>query len=243
MASVIQTVRRTPTHSVTVTAVTDLTPRMRRITLAGPTLRDLAVTPAQDIEVILPDGDGVSGRRVKRRYTIRTARPDVGELDVDALVHPHGPGGRWAGATAVGAELEFIGPRGHLELRPAAWHLFVGDEAALPAFTALIEALPAAEAAIVLAEVGDASDELDLGRADVTWLHRGTDSAGGSERLAAALASFTHPDGLGRAYLLGESRAMVALRPAIEAHGISPENSFVKGYWNLGRGARRIPLA
>ena len=34
---------------------------------------------------------------------------------------------------------------------------------------------------------------------------------------------------------------MVALRPAIEALGIAADRTYVKGYWNLGRGARRIP--
>ncbi|MGD0558312.1 MAG: hypothetical protein ABSA93_25450 [Streptosporangiaceae bacterium] len=39
---------------------------------------------------------------------------------------------------------EVVGPRGKLELRPAAHHLFVGDEASLPAIAALSEALPPA---------------------------------------------------------------------------------------------------
>ena len=131
-------VRRTPQHQAAVTAVGDLTPRMRRITVAGPSLVGLPSTPAQDVELVLPDG---AGRRVKRRYTIRSARPDAGELDIDALVHPHGPGGQWAGTVEVGDSVELFGPRGHLELRPAAWHLFVGDEAGLPAIAALLEVL------------------------------------------------------------------------------------------------------
>jgi NADPH-dependent ferric siderophore reductase len=231
------TVRRTPTHTVTVVAARELTARMRRITLAAPSLVGLSVTPAQDIELIFAEE---SGLRVKRRYTIRTARPAVGEVDVDVLIHPHGPGGRWAGSVAIGDQAQFLGPRGHLELRPSSWHLFVGDEAGLPAIAALVEALPPAEESVVLAEVTDSADEIALGPAAVTWLHRGADAPGGVARFAGALAGLTaRPDG--RAYLLGESRAMVALRPAIEALGISADRAYVKGYWNLGRGARRIP--
>jgi NADPH-dependent ferric siderophore reductase len=42
------------------------------------------------------------------------------------------------------------------------------------------------------------------------------------------------PDGA-RAYLLGETRAMVALRALLEHRGLPHESIFVKGYWNLGR--------
>jgi NADPH-dependent ferric siderophore reductase len=234
----VNSVRRTPSHSVVVTAVAPVTPRMRRITLRAPSLVGLTTTPAQDVELILADG---TGHRAKRRYTIRNARPGLGEIDIDALVHPHGIGGRWAESAAVGDEFDLLGPRGHLELRPADWHLFVGDEAGLPAIAALLEALD--EPATVLAEVGDRSDEIELGRADgadVTWLHRGDEPPGGSAMFATALAAIS-PRSNGRAYLLGESRAMVALRPAIEALGIPADRAYVKGYWNLGRGARRIP--
>jgi NADPH-dependent ferric siderophore reductase len=248
-------VRRTPSHSVTVTAVSELTPRLRRITLAGPTLQGLVTAPAQDVELIIagePGPTGSVGPRVKRRYTIRTARPDAGELDIDALSHPHGPGGRWVAAAQTGNQLEFLGPRGHLELRPAPWHLFIGDEASLPAIAALVEALAPTETATVLAEVGDSSDEIALLPAastkpdsSVTWLHRGDVGPGGFALVGAALSRLKDenrlPVGDGRAYLLGESRAMVALRPQLEALGIPADRSYVKGYWNLGRGERRIP--
>jgi NADPH-dependent ferric siderophore reductase len=230
--ALVTSIRRTPLHPVTVTAVVAITPRMRRITVRGPSLVGLVVTPAQDVEVVLPDGQG---HKVKRRYTIRRARPDVGEFDLDALIHPHGPGGRWSGAVAVADELEFYGPRGHLELRPAEWHLFIGDEAGLPAIAALVEALGAqGPSATVLAEIGEPADEVDLGPATVRWLYRGDADPGEPTRFAAALAELP-PRADGRAYLLGESRAMVALRPAIEALGLTADRSYVKGYWNRGR--------
>jgi NADPH-dependent ferric siderophore reductase len=235
----VTAVRRTPNHPVTVTSVVDLTARLRRITVTGPTLAGLASEPAQDIEIVLPDG---SGHQVKRRYTIRSARADAGELDIDALVHPHGPGGRWAAAVRPGDQLSFFGPRGHVEVTPAPWHLFVGDEAGLPAIGALVEALPPSEPAIVLAEVGDASDELawtrDAGELTVSWLHRAGLAPGTPELFSAALGSIALPAGDGRAYLVGESRAMVALRPALAARGIDPGHTYLKGYWNRGRDRR-----
>ena len=77
-------------------------------------------------------------------------------------------------------------------------------------------------------------DELPVPRADVRWVHRGADTPGGAERLTAALAGLAPPPAA-RAYLMGESRAMVALRAVVEAAGVEHGNVFVKGYWNVGR--------
>jgi NADPH-dependent ferric siderophore reductase len=208
-----------------------LTPRMRRVTVRSQALAGVAVRPAQDVELLLREE---SGRRVKRRYTIRHARPEAGELDLDVVLHGAGPGARWGAEAGPGDAVEFQGPRGKLELRPAPWHLLVGDESALPAIAAIAEALPPGEQAVAVVEVRDAADELPVRGADVHWVHRGTEPAGGAALLRAALAGIAVPAGA-RGYLMGESRAMVALRPLLEGAGIEHDAIFLKGYWNLGR--------
>jgi NADPH-dependent ferric siderophore reductase len=228
-------IRRTPLHAATVTTVRELTPRMRRLTLQAPTVEQ--PRPAQDVEVVLGDE---TGRKVKRRYTIRQFRDGNREMDVDALLHGHGgPGAQWAATAAAGDHVQFFGPRGKLELRDADWHLFVGDESALPAFAALIEALPPTQRAIALVEVGDASDEIgierDRGGLAIRWLHRGDVPPGTPDLLAAAIDELQTPPGTGRAYLLGESRAVVSLRTHLGAHGIGVGETYLKGYWNVGR--------
>ena len=85
-------VRRSPIHAARVLAAAQLTPRMRRVTVQADTMVGVTTRPAQDVELFLRE-DG--GRRVKRRYTIRHARPDIGELDLDVLLHGHGPGATW----------------------------------------------------------------------------------------------------------------------------------------------------
>jgi NADPH-dependent ferric siderophore reductase len=201
---------------------------MRRITVRVPTLT--APRPAQDVELILSDD---TGRRVKRRYTIRTFRPAAGELDLDALRHGHvGPGTRWAATAAPGDEIRFFGPRGRLDVRAAAWHLFAGDESAVPAIAALAEVVDAPCYALV--EVGDASDEMALD-AEARWVHRGGTPPGTPDRLGAALDAFGAPPGEGRAYLLGESRVVSALRPRLHALGLRNDQIYAKGYWNVGR--------
>lgn len=203
---------------------------MRRVTVRADTVRGVAITPAQDVELHLRDEHG---RRVKRRYTIRHARPDAGELDLDVLLHGEGPGSTWGAAAAAGDDISFQGPRGKLELRPAPHHLLVGDESALPAIATVCEALPAGETATAVVEVADADDEQPL-PATVHWVHRGEAPAGGADRLREVLAGLDVPAGT-RAYLMGESRAMIALRPLLEQRDVAHDAMFVKGYWNIGR--------
>jgi NADPH-dependent ferric siderophore reductase len=223
-------VRRSPARRGAVIATEQLTPRMRRVTVQSDAMRGLEIRPAQDVELLLRED---SGRRVKRRYTIRHARPDRGELDLDVLLHGDGPGARWGATAQPGDEVEFQGPRGKLELRSASWHLLVGDESAQPAIAAICEALGGREPTVAVIEVQDETDHLPVA-CDVRWVHRGSDPAGGAERLAATLAGLNAPDGA-HAYLMGETRAMVALRPIVEARGVAHDAIFVKGYWNLGR--------
>lgn len=224
-------VRRSPSHRGAVVGVEDLTARMRRVTVRAESMRDIATRPAQDVELFLRDP---SGRRVKRRYTIRHHRPAEGDIDLDVLLHGAGPGSSWAATAGVGSEVEFQGPRGKLQLTSAAWHLLVGDESALPAIAAICEALPADEPALAVIEVDGPADELPV-RATTTWVHRCGAPAGGADLLSAAVEHLPLPAGAGHGYLMGETRAMVALRTIVQARGIDHDAVFVKGYWNLGR--------
>jgi NADPH-dependent ferric siderophore reductase len=199
------------------------------------------VLPAQDVELHLTDlSGGGTGRRVKRRYTIRHARPDAGEIDLDVLLHgdwPGSPGAQWGATAAPGDEVRFQGPRGKLVLSPASWHLLVGDESALPAIAAVCAALPAGERAIAVVEVEDAADEQPIpGGAHVQWVHRGRAAPGTPDLLVPAVEALPWPSGSpGHGYLMGETRSMVALRAVLEARGLAHEAIFVKGYWNIAR--------
>ena len=226
-------IRRSPIHAGRVVGTAVLTPRMRRITVQSDAMRGVAVRPAQDVELHLREANG---RRVKRRYTIRHARPESGELDLDFVLHGDGPGARWGEAAQPGDQVEFQGPRGKLELRSARWHLLCGDESALPAIAAIAEALPPDERGLAVVEVRDASDELPIAR-DVRWAHRGDEHPPGAPDLlvsAVAEVDLARPDET-HAYLMGETRSMVALRSLLEERGVLHEAIFVKGYWNIAR--------
>jgi NADPH-dependent ferric siderophore reductase len=223
-------VRTSPIHTATVVANAALTPRMRRVTVRSEAMVGADIRPAQDVELHLLDP---GGRKVKRRYTIRRLRPDSGEMDLDVLLHGAGPGSTWGQAAAPGDAVRFQGPRGKLEVRRAPTHLLAGDESALPAIAAVAESLPPDERAVCLVEVQDETDHVPVA-GDVTWVHRGAVAPGTPDLLLAALARVPVDAGT-HAYLMGETRSMVAIRAALEARGVAHEAIFVKGYWNIAR--------
>lgn len=224
-------VRRSPVHTGSVVSVEQLTPRMRRVTVQSDAMKGVAIRPAQDLELHLLDE---TGRRVKRRYTIRTARPDAGEHDLDVLLHGAGAGAAWGASARPGDEVRFQGPRGKLELRHAPWHVLCGDESALPAIAAITEALPEDEQSVAVVEVRDASDELPVA-GQVRWVHRHDRPPGTPDLLLAEAEQIKVPYDWAQYYLMGETRTMVALRALFEARGALHDSIFVKGYWNLGR--------
>ncbi len=217
-------------HVASLSARNWLTPRTTRLTLTGDVLAELRPRPAQDIEVLLSSDDG---SRIERRYTIRHARPELGEWDIDVVVHQHGgPGSRWAAEPALGSRVEFAGPRGKLVLRPARHSLFVGDEASLPAIAASTEALPPGSQATVIVEVASEADRIPVTASDVRWLHRGDGAAGTTDLLSPAVAAHAMTTSIDHAYLMCESRVTKALHELLRQSGVQPTQVFAKGYWN-----------
>jgi NADPH-dependent ferric siderophore reductase len=215
-------------HAAVVKAQLAMTPRTLRLTLGGQSLVGLRSLPAQDVEVLVPDG---TGPPLKRRSTIRHARPELGEIDLDVVLHePGGPGTRWAQQVQLGSRVDFIGPCGKLELLPANWHLFVGDEASLPAISALCEALPS-QATTVLMQVRSHTDRVSIACDDVRWVIEDDAPADDADLLGSAVAEFALPTPDGRAYLLGEFQVVRILRDELVVRGLERDRIFAKSYW------------
>jgi NADPH-dependent ferric siderophore reductase len=142
-------------------------------------------------------------------------------------------------ATRPGDRIEGIGPRGKITTAERAdWHLFVGDESALPAIFRMAESLPGGTPVRVLLEIPGPEDEQDLhaeASTHVTWLHRGDAVAGEPDALAAAAGGVPLPAGRGHAYLLGEARVVARLREVLAARGLEPDQVSPKAYWGRGR--------
>ncbi len=219
-----------------VTETCELTPHMQRLSLTAPELDGFSYQPGQDIMLLV----GVDGRRpVRRRYTIRQLDTNRLLLTVDVVLHGDGPGERWIRAARPGDRIEGIGPRGKIFPSPEAdWHVFMGDEAAMPAILAMTEALPGDADATVVIEVPEPADEQDVlaaARTRVSWLHRLGRPAGDPTALAAEAAEVELPPGSGHAYLLGEASVVLRMREILAARGLPPDQVSPKAYWGRGR--------
>jgi len=213
-----------------------LSPSMQQIVLAAPELDGFRYDPGQDI-MLLVGADGT--RPVRRRYTIRSLDRGRQQLTLNVVLHGAGPGERWVLSAAPGDRIEGIGPRGKITTSPAAdWHLFMGDESAMPAILAMTESLPGDAVATLVIEVPVPDDEQELlapARTRVSWLHRLGGPAGEARLLADEAAEVELPAGNGHAYLLGEAAVVSRLREVLAGRGLSQDQMSPKAYWGRGR--------
>ncbi len=135
---------RVATHAVVV-RTERLTPHMIRVVLGGEGLDGFDPGPYTDryVKLLFPAAAGPEGRVPMRTYTIRSWDPAARELAIDFVAHgDEGLAGPWASAARPGDAMSFVGPGG--DYAPSGsydWHLLVGDESALPAIAAALEAM------------------------------------------------------------------------------------------------------
>jgi NADPH-dependent ferric siderophore reductase len=185
------TVRPLALREVEVRRVRDVTPGMRRITLAGDQLREFTSVNGfaqdafgstgfdDDIRLVFPypgqtepvlpvqkeKGLDVpkAPRPLSRIYTVRRWDAEAGELDVDFVKHGIGVGTTWAYRAQPGDRIHFFGPSASRELpRDADWLLVAGDDTAIPAIARLLEELPAEARAQVFIEIAEAEHRQEL---------------------------------------------------------------------------------
>ncbi len=240
---------------LTVTAVTDVTPSVRRVLLsgsadavaaAGPTV-NLLVPRVGDAEprwpriqrdgrIVWPEGShGVA----LRSYTARRQDPAAGELEIDFVLHGDGPAAAWAAAAGPGALLAVAGAASLAE-RPARWVLLAGDETALPAISRLLAAAAPGTRGVAFLEVAGPEEEQALAAPPgiaLHWLHRGAAAPGESTVLVDAVAALDPPgtDDV-FAWVGAESAAVRAIRADLRGRwGLSRAQHHAIGYWRRGR--------
>lgn len=237
-----------------VTAVTDITPLMRRISFSGDMEGFASLGHADHIKAFFfPQGvtpklapigprgaEYDDGERPEMRdYTPRYWDTAKGTIDIDFVLHGDGPASSWAAGASIGDKLVIGGPRGSLVV-PAAfdWYLLAGDETALPALGRRIEELPAGAKVIAVIEVANAAEEQRFEtKADlsITYVHRDGQAAGTTTLIADAIQALTFPKGTGYAYVAGESSMSKAVRAhLVDERGFDPEYIKAAGYWLLG---------
>lgn len=181
-----------------------------------------------------------------RAYTVREARPDVGEVDIDFVIHGDhdsmGPAAKFALEAKPGDRLGFDQGSAFTPDHPHDWTLLVGDETALPAIAGICCALPESEKGIAIIEIPSAEDEQNFDAPaglDIKWVVR-EESAQSYEKpgelALKALAETTLPNSEVHAHTIGEvGLATGARRHLIQERGIPKRNVDFAGYWRYGR--------
>ncbi|MFD5095909.1 siderophore-interacting protein [Amycolatopsis thailandensis] len=244
-----------------VTGVRRLTPHMSRVTFSGASLVDQA--PDQYLKVFFPQpgqsepvlpaplsGDEVYSwyrtylampddvRPPMRTYTVRALRPSVQEVDIDFVLHgDEGPASAWASGASEGDKVAFLGPHGLYDVPEGTnWQLLIGDETAIPAIGAIVEALPAGTRALVYVEIGDREDRQVFetqGTVELHWVVRGSQSIG--EAVLDAVRKAELPGGTAYAWISGEANMVkLARRHLVRERGIDKRAICFTGYWRQG---------
>ncbi|MEJ2887439.1 siderophore-interacting protein [Actinomycetospora aeridis] len=246
-----------------VRAVERPTPRVIRVTLAGPDLADLPMVapdgymklffPRPDeVEPTLPplveeggeDGPDIAGwfrrylamgddvRPPMRTFTLRRRREDPVEIDVDFVLHDEGPARDWALRASPGEHLAFTGPYGLYA--PRDEHdgvLLAGDETAVPAIAAIVEALPPGRPATVVASVRDVTEQQTWDTEGDVTVHWTT-----PDTLAERLADLALPGERPYVWLAGEASVVKAMRRhVVRERGVDKGDVCFTGYWRRGR--------
>ncbi|ABL69870.1 siderophore-interacting protein [Paracoccus denitrificans] len=248
--------RRPPNFQVMrVAGMQDLTPHMRRLTLAGPDVSRFDQLDALHLNVLVQKPGlatpqwprvGDSGQVVWddppnrpdfRKYTVRSVDRVRGRIHVDFLLHQtFGPGSDLAARAAPGDEIGIVGPGGG-GLRAADWYGFAGDETALPAIARMLEHLPPEARGRALIEVEDEAEIQPVetrSQVAVDWLLRRGEAPGA--RLLAELRATVLPVE-GRRYLwVGcEYRAFRDIRAwQRDATDLGRDEHLIVSYWRQG---------
>lgn len=182
---------------------------------------------------------------VLRTYTIRWVDVDAREVAIDFVVHgasgdgDAGVAGPWAVAAQPGDTVHLRGPGGAFAPDPTAdWHLFVGDESAIPAISTAIEALPAGARAAAFVEVDGPADEMvwaTEAEVETHWLHRDGADRGSTTLLDDAVRAWDWWPGRAQAFVHGESSLLKSVRPYVRTdRGIGRQDASVSAYWRRG---------
>jgi NADPH-dependent ferric siderophore reductase len=228
--------------------------RMRRITLA---VGELDWLPGQQIRVCTGDVTSPSGwlDGMRRTYSVWDygagqygagqhggGQHGGGLLSLCVLDHGDGPGARWARCVTPGQEVLFSRPEGNMVIRPAAYHLFAGEETASAAFGPMVRSLVSGGAEVCgVIEVGSPADRLPLpgGQpfpASIAWRYRGGAPAASSPTLIAAVAGLALPAEPGSAYLAGEARTVQAISQHLVRDRGWPRRAIrTKPFWTPGK--------
>jgi NADPH-dependent ferric siderophore reductase len=239
-----------------------VTPHLSRLTIGGPELAELELSGRDQwvrlffprrtqSQLRLPTWTGTGAllqlltmdaatRPWVRSYSIRHARPDKNEVDLDIVTHGDGSPGSTFGLTARPGDPVAVLDEGVTFLPPVPGRrLLVADDSAVPAALSILDGADEQDRFFVLLEVGSPEDAQPLSYGpgvEVRWLtgrHPGAVPGQLALEALRSLGSGFKPD---YAWVAGESGLVTAARRHLVNERSVPRGqiSFV-GYWKDGR--------
>ncbi|MBF8732077.1 MULTISPECIES: siderophore-interacting protein [Pseudomonas] len=223
--------------------VTDLTPRMRRITLGGTELQGFTSVGSDDhiklLFALSPEeqqaidarnlGREGGARPTMREYTPRRIDLVANELDIDFVLHGDGPASTWAAQAAPGQTLDIAGPRASMVV-PDIFdsYLLIGDETAIPAIGRRLEELPAGRQVLALIQIEDEQEQQPLpskAQVEVIWIRRHQDD------LLAILDQLALPPGALYAWVALEKTLTRQAKALLLEKGVKDDALKAAAYW------------
>lgn len=213
----------------------DFTDKYVKIIFVDPAL---GLTPPYDLAA-LRESLPPEQRPVTRTYTLRSVDVEQQQLAIDFVVHgDEGIAAPWAAQAEPGDTLTLSGAGGAYRPDPSSdWHLFAGDESALPAITSALQALPPSARGLAYLETSDSSHRLDTevsGNVTISWLDR-PEPGSQPSLLADAVAAGPWLPGRAGVFAHGERESMKAVRAALKTRLADGDQLSLSGYWASGR--------
>jgi NADPH-dependent ferric siderophore reductase len=242
-----------------VVAVRQITPHMRRLTLACADAARFAcehmhvrlLIPAKGRTPVwpltMPDGRlgwyREEDRMAIRIYTIRSVDIERGEMDIDFVLHESDgkamPGAEFGRTAQVGDVAGILGPGGG-GVPDATDIILAGDETALPVISRIAAEAPAGKRMKIFLEVDSPACELPLASSasiEVEWLYRNGAAPGTSGLLEpavkAAIAAATPETYV---WLGCEKKEARPVRDFLRKRGHDRQRMYIVGYWQRGVG-------
>ena len=230
-------------RELTVTAATQLTPNMRRLTLHGEDLASFPEDAAGAYFKLTFPGENPE-RPVLRTYTVAQYRPAQNEIDVDFMLHsnPDGTAGGvaapWSLQAQPGDSMAIFGPGPATFINTEAdWYLLAADMTALPALAANLGRLPADAKGYVVIEILADEDQQDLplpAGMELVWVvnpHPGSDES----PLYHAIRKLTWLEGQAAVWAACEFKTMKKNRAYFrEDRGVEKSHLYISSYWKKG---------
>lgn len=210
-----------------------------RIVAGGNGYVDINDNDFTDKYVKLLFDDPSDGRQVSRTYTVRRSDPVAQRITLDFVVHGDaGLAAPWARSAQPGDILTLRGAGGGYRPDPSfGTHLFLGDESALPAVNAALDALPPSARGTALLETSAIEGSLDAEvppGVEIVWLER-PEPGSQPGLLAGALAARPWPTGGVDVFAHGERESMKAVRKVLRDLTTDADKVSISGYWAYGR--------